>query len=82
MTIDPDSNVYVYVQLAAILREQIGSGKIPVHRAIPSRKTLQQRYGVAAGTVEKALALLKTEGRLEMVRGRGLYVTERSKWRV
>jgi Bacterial regulatory proteins, gntR family len=43
-------------------------------RPVPSKKTLVQAYGVAPGTVERALAILKAEGLLKTVMGRGLYV--------
>ena len=72
--IDPEGDVPVYQQLAAILREQIDSGQIPPRRAIPSKKMLVQTYGVAPGTVERALGVLKQAGYLKTVLGRGLYV--------
>ncbi|HVB45256.1 MAG TPA: GntR family transcriptional regulator [Streptosporangiaceae bacterium] len=72
--IDPEGDVPVYQQLAAILREQIETGQIPPRRAIPSKKTLVQTYGVAPGTVERAMQVLKDEGYLKTVIGRGLYV--------
>lgn len=75
MTLDPEDHIPLYLQLAAILRQQAESGEIPVYRAIPSKKALVQTYGVAPGTVERALGVLKDEGLLETVPGRGLYVT-------
>ena len=75
MTLDPEGHIQLYLQLAAILREQIESGQIPVHRAIPSKKALVQQYEVAPGTVERALGIRKDEGLIETVAGRGLYVT-------
>jgi GntR family transcriptional regulator len=78
--LDHEGNVPLYRQLADALRRQIDSGEIPVHRPIPSKKTLVQQYGVAPGTVERALDVLKAEGLLESVQGKGLYVTPRSAW--
>jgi DNA-binding GntR family transcriptional regulator len=37
-------------------------------------KTLQQTYGVAQGTAEHALRVLKAEGLIVTVRGKGSYV--------
>jgi DNA-binding GntR family transcriptional regulator len=74
--LDHEGNVPLYRQLADALREQIDGGEIPVHRPIPSKKTLVQQYGVAPGTVERALDVLKAEGLLESVQGKGLYVTD------
>lgn len=78
--LDHEGHRHLYRQLADELRRQIGSGEIPVHRPIPSKKTLIQQYGVSPGTVERALDVLKDEGLLETVQGRGLYVTDRSQW--
>jgi DNA-binding GntR family transcriptional regulator len=74
VTIDHDGDVPLYLQLAAILRDQIDSGEIPARRAIPSKKTLIQQHGVSATTVEAALGELRRDGYLKTVIGRGLYV--------
>jgi DNA-binding GntR family transcriptional regulator len=74
MSIDYEGDVPLYLQLASILREQIDSGQIPPRHAIPSKRTMMQEYGVAAGTVERALGELRADGYLKTVRGRGLYV--------
>lgn len=75
MGIDYELGVPVYEQLASILREKIMSGEIPPGRALPSGKTLVQEYGVARGTVDKATALLKTEGLVYTLPGRGMFVS-------
>lgn len=72
--IDHDADVPVYVQLADILREKIRDGTYPSKRAIPSIRTLQQTYGVADGTIQKALKILKDEGLVHTVTGRGVFV--------
>jgi GntR family transcriptional regulator len=74
MSIDYEGDVPIYMQLATILREQIDSGQIPPRHAIPSKRTMMQEYGVAAGTVERALDELRADGYLKTVLGRGLYV--------
>lgn len=76
MPLDHEGNVPLYQQLAAVLRDQIASGGIAVHRPIPSKTALRQQYEVSAGTVERALDVLKAEGLLESVQGKGLYVTD------
>jgi GntR family transcriptional regulator len=68
----------VYMQLAAILREGIERGDYPPGRRLPSENHLQQEYGLARGTVRKAARVLADEGLVEVVPGRGVYVTERS----
>ena len=77
MTIDHYGDVPVYQQLAAILREQIASGKLAPRRPIPSKKALTQEYEIAGGTVDRAVDLLKAEGLVRTVPGRGIYVVPR-----
>ena len=72
MTIDPEAGELVYVQLAAILRELIASGGLA--RRVPSVKTLAQQYGVSHGSAERALAVLRDEGLIYPVTGRGYFV--------
>jgi GntR family transcriptional regulator len=77
VSIDHDSDVPVYVQLSDILRARIESGELPPRRAVPSKRMLMQDYGVAGGTVDKAIGILRSEGLVRTVTGRGIFVTER-----
>lgn len=74
MEIDHAGEVPAYLQLAGILRAQIESGELAPRQPIPSKRTLTERYEIARGTVDKAVALLKSEGLIVTVPGRGLYV--------
>jgi GntR family transcriptional regulator len=74
--IERDGPDPVYVQLAAILREMITSGQIPPRRAIPSKNTIMQTYGVALGTTNKAIEILRNEGLVRSVQGLGVFVTD------
>jgi GntR family transcriptional regulator len=67
----------VYLQLAAILREAIERGDHPPGRPIPSEARLMQEHGVARETARKAVRVLAAEALVEVVQGRGVYVTER-----
>ena len=73
--IDADSPEYPYVQLAALLRAGIASGEIGPR--VPSITELAEETGLATGTVRRALAILKDEGLIEAVPGRGSFVAER-----
>lgn len=75
MTIDPDVPVAPWRQLATILRDKITNGELTGR--MPSERTLTQEYGLAHGTVRKAIALLRHEGLVETVAGLGTYVVER-----
>lgn len=76
MSLDPDAITPLYEQLAAILREQIESGRLAGR--LPSVKTLTQQYGVAQGTAERAFALLREEGLVRSRLGRGHFVVPES----
>jgi DNA-binding GntR family transcriptional regulator len=72
VSLDHDSPVALYEQLAAILRGRIERGELTGR--VPSVKTLAQEYEVAQGTAERALALLRQAGILRSAMGRGHFV--------
>ena len=74
MTIDPDGPVPIYQQVAAIIRGRIDRGELAENRPIPSKQHLQAEFGVAKGSVERALDQLKADGYIHTVIGRGMYV--------
>ena len=73
-TVDPDSATPVYMQVANILRARIESGELLPDRPVPSESQLQQEFGVARGTARKAIGVLREEGLVVTVMGRGSYV--------
>jgi GntR family transcriptional regulator len=74
MTIDRESEVPVYVQIANDLRQQILSGELPAGRRIPSKRYFRDTHGISGVTFDKATAILKTEGLIRPSRGLGLFV--------
>jgi DNA-binding GntR family transcriptional regulator len=64
-------------QLAAILREQIGSGALAPGAQLPSIVRLAQQYQIATATVYKAIRILKAEGLVFGVPGHGTFVSDR-----
>lgn len=72
--LDHLSDVPVYVQLANLLRRQIAEEKLTVHNPIPSSRALAQQHGVALGTVKRAVDVLRREGLVRNVPGRGAFV--------
>jgi len=74
VTVDHDSDIPPYLQLAAILREAIESGDIPPRRPLPSMTALQQEYGLARGTIRKAVQVLAAEGLVRVRPGWGTFV--------
>jgi len=77
LVIDPHAPEPSYRQLAALLREQIKSGKIEPREALPSITYLVQETGLAVGTVRKAIGVLVDEGLAYTVPGRGTYAAPR-----
>ncbi|MFJ9610506.1 GntR family transcriptional regulator [Kitasatospora sp. NPDC101176] len=66
-----------YLQIAADLAAQIKSGSLAPGATVPSEAELMQRYGVASGTVRKAIAELRTAQLVETHHGRGSFVRSR-----
>jgi GntR family transcriptional regulator len=75
VSIDPESGVPLWRQLADILRGQIERGEIT--RRLPSETTLMQEFGLAMGTVRKAIAALRDDGLVFTTPGVGTFVAQR-----
>lgn len=74
--LDPESAVPLYQQLAALLRSRIEAGELLPDRPLPSELTLQQEHGISRITVRHAFRLLREEGLVITVRGKGTYVRD------
>ncbi|MEV4613924.1 GntR family transcriptional regulator [Kitasatospora sp. NPDC049258] len=66
-----------YLQIADDLATQIRTGVLGPGAAVPSEAELMERYGVASGTVRKAVAELRTTQLIETHHGRGSFVRSR-----
>lgn len=68
---DPaDKDLQIYERIAADLRGAIDSGVLLPGDALPTEKALATRYGVAASTAHRAVALLVAAGAVTASRGR------------
>jgi GntR family transcriptional regulator len=72
--IDNDSPEHPYVQLAGLLRERIAAGEIGPR--VPSITELAGESDLSAATVKRALKLLRDEGLIYTVPGRGTFVRQ------
>lgn len=72
MKIDPDSPEHPYVQLAGLLRDRIKEGQVGPR--VPSIMELAEETSLSAATVKRALKLLRDEGVIFSVPGRGTFV--------
>ena len=75
--VDHMNPIPLYTQLADILRERIKSGELPPRSLVPSESYLQQEQGVSRGTVRTAISILRDEGLVVTITGRGTFVKER-----
>ncbi|MHC8421724.1 GntR family transcriptional regulator [Streptomyces sp. NB004] len=74
--INPDSPLYVYEQLAAIIERKIRSGEYRPGTRLPGELTMTHDYKVGPGTVRRALDLLRDRGLVITVRARGSFVAD------
>jgi DNA-binding GntR family transcriptional regulator len=75
--INYDSATPVYRQIADILEEQIQDGTYGPGARLPSETELEATYGVARGTIQKAMRALREEGYAVTTHGKGSFVKER-----
>jgi GntR family transcriptional regulator len=75
--LDLYSDVPLYEQLAAFLREMIRSGELSHLDPLPSEARLSQEYDISRDTVRRAIGVLVEEGLAFTVRRRGTFVGPR-----
>ena len=75
-TLDRESPVPLYQQLAAVLRRDIEEGRLPAEVAFPSERKLMARYHVTRTTVRSAIGVLKQEGMVVAEHGAGSFVRD------
>lgn len=63
-------------QIAAGIRADIMSGDLTPGTQLPSTQELMAQFSVANNTIQKALAVLKSEGYIVGQKGRGVFVRE------
>lgn len=63
-----------YQQVADDLRARISSGQYPAGDRLPTKPALMERYGVALGTLDKAIEELRKAGLVETRQGSGMFV--------
>ncbi|MGH8905261.1 MAG: GntR family transcriptional regulator [Egibacteraceae bacterium] len=70
-----------YHRLASELRRQIEAGVYRPGDQLPSESQLTERFGVSQPTVRAAVRVLRAEGLVVAVHGRGIFVRERRRLR-
>lgn len=74
MTVNPGDPTPAYAQIANYLRSQIQRGLLRDGDQLPSQRDLVEETGSAAGTVQRAIGQLESEGLVVKIQGRGTYV--------
>ncbi len=75
-TINPNSNVSVYVQLENLIHFGIASGKLKGKDRLPPARELAEKLDINMNTVSKAYRDLVVMGLLTTRRGLGVFINE------
>lgn len=67
-----------YLRIADELRVDIVTGRLPVGQTLPSYHAISTHYGVSVATAQRAVGVLRGEGFVVSVSGRGSFVVTRS----
>jgi GntR family transcriptional regulator len=78
LDIDPAAAAPIWRQIEDGMRRLVASGALPVGTAVPSVRELARELRVNPATVSKAYQRLTADGALEVRRGEGTFVAERS----
>jgi GntR family transcriptional regulator len=71
----------LYHRIYAVMRERIVKDYYPADRPIPSEAELAESFSVSRITVRKAMEMLTAERLVTRTRGRGTFITDRTKAR-
>src|SRR5215470_13866688 len=75
MAVMNNEAVQPYQRIVQDVRDKIRSGHLAAHDKLPSTRELAEEYGVAHGTVQRALVELRTAGLIYSHQGRGSYIS-------
>jgi len=67
----------LYVQVASVMRQRIEGGVWQVGDQISTLEELEKEFGVARITIRQGIEMLREEGLLEALQGRGTFVSGR-----
>ncbi|MBZ4320249.1 GntR family transcriptional regulator [Streptomyces huiliensis] len=72
--VDPTRPVYVYMQVADHIAARVGAGELPPGARLPGERDLAEEYGVAVGSVRRAVRELRERGLLVTLPAKGTFV--------
>ena len=76
MTAASQPDPRAYMQLAALIRDQIASGILAPGGKLPSIAVLRRQHAHSRQTVGKAMRILEDEGLIYRVPGLGYYISQ------
>lgn len=76
---EPSQLRLMYVQVAEHIAARIDVGELAEGSRLPPERELAAEYGVAYNTMRRAMEVLREQGRIVTLHGRGTFVAERSK---
>ncbi|MFF9490270.1 GntR family transcriptional regulator [Streptomyces sp. NPDC014676] len=65
-----------YQRIVQEVKDQVRLGRLKGNDKLPSTRELADHYGVAPGTVQRALTELRTDGVIYSHQGRGSFIRE------
>ncbi|MEV0779158.1 winged helix-turn-helix domain-containing protein [Streptomyces sp. NPDC050428] len=71
---DPEPIGYVYVRVADEVEREIRSGRLPYGARLPNERDMGAQYGVAPGTVRRAVQELRDRGLVVTLPNKGTFV--------
>ncbi len=78
LTVDPAASQPLFEQLVASIRHAVVSGSLSAGERLPAARDLASSLDINLHTVLRAYQVLRDEGFIELRRGRGAVVTERT----
>lgn len=72
----PDEDL-AYQRVAVDIASRISSGELAAGTRLRSEQDLAQYYEVARGTIRRAMTVLRDQGLIETIHGRGTFIRQR-----
>lgn len=71
---DPNSPVYVYVQVADDIQARIKAGQLQPGARLPGERELAEQYRIAYGTARRVIQELRDRGLAQTVPSKGTFI--------
>jgi GntR family transcriptional regulator len=65
-----------YVRIAEDIAARIASGELTPGTRLRAERDLAEHYGVAYGTIRRAMKVLREQGLIKTIHGRGTFVAD------